>query len=242
MSAPVPVSPAAPAPLPLPAFGWTHTAVTTVARGLAHTLFSLEVRGRENLPLGRPCLLCANHTSHADTFALATAARGASHRLVFLGAHDYFSRLRWRGVLLRRMICLGQFDRRGSVAAAAHNLRLLESCRDDGRIVVLFPEGTRSVDGRMGRFKPGAAMFADRLGLPIVPCRIEGTHASLPKGKWFPMPRPLRVTFGAPLTVPPGREGETGGERGERYTAFMAALEERVTQLGADAPAPAPTP
>lgn len=229
-------------PHPLPAFGWTHTAVTTVARGLAHTLFSLEVRGREHLPLNEPCLLCANHTSHADTFALATAARGASHRLVFLGAHDYFSRLRWRGVLLRRMICLGQFDRRGSVAAAAHNLHLLEACRDDGRIVVLFPEGTRSVDGRMARFKPGAAMFADRLGLRIVPCRIEGTHASLPKGKWLPMPRPLRVTFGPPQTVPSGPAGETGAGRTERYAAFMTALQDHVSQLSATAPAPTAAP
>lgn len=228
--------------LALPAFSWTHTTVTTVARGLASTLFSLEVRGLEHLPAGEPCLLCANHTSHADTFALATAARGASHRLVFLGAHDYFSRLRWRGVLLRRMICLAQFDRRGSVAAAAHNLHLLEACRDDGRIVVLFPEGTRSVDGRMGRFKPGAAMFADRLGLRIVPCRIDGTHASLPKGKWFPMPRPLRVTFGAPLTVPPGPDGETGAARADRYAAFMTDLQDRVTRLGATAPEPVAAP
>jgi len=222
----------------LPAFGWIHAAVTTVARGLASTAFSLEVRGREHLPADEPCLLCANHTSHADTFALATAAGGASRRLVFLGAHDYFSRLRWRGVLLRRMICLGQFDRRGSVAAAAHNLHLLEACRDDGRIVVLFPEGTRSVDGRMARFKPGAAMFADRLGLRVIPCRIEGTHASLPKGKWFPRPRPLRVTFGAPLTVPPGPAGETGAGRADRYAAFMAGLQDEVVRLGPTPPKP----
>ena len=240
MSSAVPPSPAP--RLPLPAFSWTHTAVTTVARGLAFTLYSLEVRGRENLPAGEPCLLCANHTSHADTFALATAAGVASRRLVFLGAHDYFSRLRWRGVLLRRMICLGQFDRRGSVAAAAHNLHLLETCRGDGRIVVLFPEGTRSVDGKMAKFKPGAAMFADRLGLRIIPCRIEGTHASLPKGKWFPRPHPLRVTFGAPVTVPPGPAGETGAGRADRYAAFMAGLQDQVARLGATGPEPTLAP
>jgi 1-acyl-sn-glycerol-3-phosphate acyltransferase len=224
----------APPPV-LPTFGWTHTAITAVARRLARTVFSLEVRGREHLPADRACIICANHTSHADTFALATATNAVSRRLVFLAAHDYFSRVRWRRWLLLRMICLVEFDRRGSVAAAAHNLRAMGACREDRRIVVLFPEGTRSRDGRIAKFKPGAAMFADKLGLPIIPCRIEGTHAALPKGKWFPRARPLRVTFGPPLTVPPGPPHETGAARSARYEDFMAGVQAQVMQLGAAA-------
>lgn len=227
-------------PHPLPTHGWTQAAVTALARLFARTLFSLEVRGRENIPTGEPCLLCANHTSHMDTFALATAAVGASHRLVFLGAHDYFSRLRWRRRLLRRIICLVEFDRRGTVTAAMHNLKTLGACRDDGRIVVLFPEGTRSVDGGMATFKPGAAMFAEKLGLRVIPCRIEGTHAALPKGRLFPRPRPLRVIFGPPQSLPPAPKGETGVERTARRAAFMSALRTQVEQLGRPAVAPVP--
>lgn len=232
--------PEAPAPsVPLPAYGWTHRAVTAFARVLARRLFSLEVRGSEHLPANEACLLCANHTSHVDTFALATASGAASRRLIFLGAHDYFSRLRWRRWLLLRMICLVEFDRRGTVAAAALNLRSLGACRDDGRIIVLFPEGTRSRDGRMSPFKPGAAMFAERLAMKIVPCRIEGAHDCLPKGRRFPRPRPLRVTFGPARAVPPPPAQETGPQRAARYSAFMADLHRAVAALGAS-PAPRP--
>ncbi len=219
-------------PLSLPTHSWTQVAVTALARLFARTLFSIEVRGRENIPVGEPCLLCANHASHMDTFALATAAVGASHRLVFLGAHDYFSRLRWRRRLLRRIICLVEFDRRNTVTAAMHNLKILSACRDDGRIVVLFPEGTRSVDGKMATFKPGAALFAEKLNLRVIPCRIEGTHAALPKGRLFPRPHPLRVIFGPPQSLPPAPDGETGAERTARRAAFMSTLRTQVEQLG----------
>jgi 1-acyl-sn-glycerol-3-phosphate acyltransferase len=216
----------------LPAYGWTHAAATALARGLAHVVFSIEVSGREHLPAAGPCLLCANHTSHVDTFALATAAGDASRRLVFLGAHDYFSLLHWRLRFLHRIICLVGFDRRSSAAAAMYNLRMMGACRDDSRIVVLFPEGTRSVDGRMAPFKSGVAMFADRLGMRVIPCRIEGAHAALPKGSWLPRPRPLRVIFGEPVTMPPAPADETGPGRSARYGAFMADIQARVVQLG----------
>ncbi len=221
-----------PEPAPLPAYGWTHRLVGALARLLARRLFSLEVHGLEHLPADEPCLICANHSSHADTFALATACGPASRRLVFLGAHDYFSRLRWRRHLLHRIICLVEFDRRRTIGATRHNLRTLGACRDDGRIVVLFPEGTRSVDGRMGVFKPGAVIFADKLRLRIVPCRIEGAHAVLPKGRSRPRLRPLRVTFGTPQALPPAPADETGAARAARYEAFMADIQRRVAQLG----------
>lgn len=220
-----------PADIPLPAFGWTHAAVTTFARGVAWGFFAMEVRGREHLPTGEPCLLCANHASHVDTFALATAAGAASERLVFLGARDYFSRLRWRRELLEWIICLVDFDRRSTAGATLHNLRALGACRDAGRIVVLFPEGTRSIDGRLGRFKPGAAMFADKLGMKVIPCHIAGTHAALRKGDWLPRPVPLRVTFGPPETLAAGPAGESGPERGRRYEAFMTRVQARVAEL-----------
>jgi 1-acyl-sn-glycerol-3-phosphate acyltransferase len=226
------MSPPTPAHEPLPTFGWTHQFVGALARFLARGLFSLEVRGLEHLPADEPFLICANHTSHADTFALATATGPASRRLVFLGAHDYFSRMRWRRQLLRRTICLVEFDRRRTIGATRHNLRTLGACRDDGRIVVLFPEGTRSVDGRMGVFKPGAVIFADKLNLRVVPCRIEGAHAVLRKGRWLPRLQPLRVSFGPPQSLPPAPDDESGAERGARYDAFMALIQNHVVRLG----------
>jgi 1-acyl-sn-glycerol-3-phosphate acyltransferase len=236
------MNPATPPPASrLPAYGWTQAAAVMLARGLARSFCSLEVRGAEHLPADEPCLLCANHTSHADTFAIATAAGRASERLVFLGARDYFTQFHVRRFIVTRVICLVDFDRRATITAGKTNLRTLAACRDDRRIIVLFPEGTRSPDGTLHSFKPGAAMFADKLGLRVIPCRVEGAHAVLPKGRRVPRPAPLRVIFGAPMTVPPAPERETAAERGARYDAFSAALHARVASLGrADASVAAP--
>lgn len=220
------------------ATGWTQRASAAFATALARTFCSLDVQGLEHLPPAEPFLLCANHTSHADTFALACATGRHSRRLVFLAARDYFSRFHVRSWLLRRLICLIPFERGAGMSAAKHNLALLAACRDARRIIVLYPEGTRSPDGAMRDFKPGVAMFAEKLSLRVVPCHIDGAHAIVPKGKNFPRPHPLRVTFGAPLTLPPSPDPhETGTARSARYTAFAAQLHGRVAAL---APAPAP--
>lgn len=213
------------------AVGWTQRAAVAVARRIARGACALEVRGLEHLPADEPCLLCANHSSHADTFALAAAVGGHARRLVFLAARDYFSRFRYRTWFVRRLICLLPFERGSGLGAAKHNLRVLGACRDAGRIIVLFPEGTRSRDGVMRPFKPGVAMFADRLGLRVVPCRIEGSHAVLPKGRVWPRPHPLRLTFGAPRALPPA-VATGGGDRAVRYARFTAELHETIAGLG----------
>ena len=214
------------------ATGWTQRAAAAFATFLARTFCALEVRGLAHLPAGEPFLLCANHTSHADTFALACAAGPHSRRLVFLAARDYFFRFRFRTWFIRQIICLIPFERGSGMAAAKRNLSLLGASRDAGRIIVLYPEGTRAPDGVMRDFKPGVAMFADKLHLRVVPCRIEGAHAMIPKGKKLPRPHPLRVTFGAPVALEPGIDPhETGAARSARYAAFAAQLRARVAAL-----------
>lgn len=218
------------------ATGWTQRAAAAFATALARTTCSLDVRGLAHLPADEPFLLCANHTSHADTFALVCAAGPHRHRLVFLAARDYFSRFHVRSWLLRHLICLIPFERGSGMAAAKHNVSLLGASRDAGRIIVLFPEGTRSPDGVMRDFKPGVAMFADKLSLRVVPCHIDGAHAIVAKGKTIPRPHALRVTFGAPLSLPPATDlHETGATRSDRYHTFAAQLRTRVAALATTA-------
>lgn len=228
------------APLdPALATGWTQRVSAALATTLARIFCSLDVRGLAHLPANEPVLLCANHTSHADTFALVCAAGPQRHRLVFLAARDYFSRFVVRSWLLRRLICIIPFERGSGLAAAKHNLSLLGACRDAGRIIVLFPEGTRSPDGTLRDFKPGVAMFADKLSLRVVPCHIDGAYAMVPKGKSFPRPHALRITFGPPLTLPPAADPhETGPARSARYHAFAAQLQSRVAALATPAAPP----
>jgi 1-acyl-sn-glycerol-3-phosphate acyltransferase len=165
----------------------------------------MQVKGREHLPEG-PCLLCPNHTSHVDSLALLAATGPLRNRLVFAAAKDYFFKrprlARWN----RRALPLIPWERGGNAAVMRENLRHLAACRAANRIVVFFPEGSRSRSGELQPFKDGFAFFAVQTGLPVVPCWIEGAHASLPKGASIPRPGRLHVTFGPALQPPSGDE------------------------------------
>jgi 1-acyl-sn-glycerol-3-phosphate acyltransferase len=151
----------------------------------------LRVDGR--LPL-EPCVLVANHTSHADTAALL-AALPAGRRPVVAAAADY-----WFDRPLRRLICrllVPAFPVRrtgGGSADLASGVSLLAAGHD----VIVYPEGTRSRDGAIAEFRSGAARLAGLAGAPLVPVGIVGTRALLPvHGR--PGRGRITVRFGAPV-------------------------------------------
>jgi long-chain acyl-CoA synthetase len=85
-----------------------------------------------------------------------------------------------------------------------------------GGNLILYPEGTRSQDGRLRAFKSGAALFAIELDVPVVPAYIEGTHYILPKGHYVPRAAPVTVRFGEPVELPRLQSGELPRERRRR--------------------------
>jgi 1-acyl-sn-glycerol-3-phosphate acyltransferase len=129
-------------------------------------------------------------------------ASGRNFRsFALLGASDYFfhSRsVRWAVSAWMNVIPIDRRPGAKSLGAC------LATCRrflgQTGGIVILYPEGTRSPDGKMRAFKSGAGLFASELGVPVVPAYIEGTHRTLPKGCSVPRPSPVTVRFGEALT------------------------------------------
>lgn len=188
-------------PLPkVPEAPWSGPAAACVAV-LMRVWFRITVRGAPYVPKSEACLLCANHSSHLDSLLLLASAGGWRHRLVFAAAKDYFfSRARIARFTARALPMI-PWERTGDVAAMRENLRQLAACREAGRIVVFFPEGSRSPNGELQTFKDGLAFFASRVDLPVLPCWIEGTHRSLRKGAWFPRPGRLRIQFGELLRL-----------------------------------------
>jgi len=152
----------------------------------------LRVDGR--LP-ARPCVLVANHNSHADTAALL-AAVPAWRRPVVAAAADYWFARPVRALTCRTLV--GGFPVRragGGAADLAGAAALLAAGHD----VIVYPEGTRSRDGSVAEFRSGAARLASRAGVPLVPVGITGTRRLLPvHGR----PGHARVTvrFGTPTT------------------------------------------
>jgi 1-acyl-sn-glycerol-3-phosphate acyltransferase len=162
---------------------------------------SLRVEGRNHLP-GGPFLLCSNHSSHADSAALMTASGFRFRRFALLGASDYFFQsrgVRWSVSPWMNVIPIERSPKPKLLAEClARCRRFLEQT---GGILILYPEGTRSPDGEMRAFKPGAGLFASELGVPVVPAYIEGTNRILPKGRFVPRPGDVTVRFGEALEL-----------------------------------------
>lgn len=155
-------------------------------------LGGIDVRGK--LPRGG-CVVVANHTSHADTVALL-AALGPRHAPTVGAAADYwFAKRTWRRWLCRSLAAGFPIRRPGgdldNLLAKAAELRA-------GRAVVVFPEGTRGNGGPIGEFHSGALQLAQRVGVPVVPVGIAGTHGLLPEHGRL-RHAAVRVRIGKPL-------------------------------------------
>jgi 1-acyl-sn-glycerol-3-phosphate acyltransferase len=180
----------------------------------------LEVEGLEHAAgLVGPTLLVANHASHLDApLVLAALPGDVRTRLAVAAAEDRF----FRSPLLGLAVSLGlgafPFPRgRGCAAGLLRARGRLEA----GWHVLLFPEGTRSRDGRPGPFRPGAAHLARTAGVPVLPIGIAGAHRLLPPGAALPRRGPVRVRFGEPYRPHPDHDVD----------AITAALAARVAEL-----------
>ncbi len=159
----------------------------------------LQVEGREHLPAEGGFLIAANHQSHADTAVLfAALPKAIRPRFVAAAAQDYFfqggpsqyfSRVLFNAIPIAR-------DRRGGQDPLRHAARALR----EGYALLLYPEGTRSKDGRLQPFRAGIGrLIAEFPGTPVVPAYIGGTTRVMPKGKFIPRPARALVRFGEPL-------------------------------------------
>ena len=206
----------------------------------------LRVDGAAELPPG-PCLIVANHSSHADTAALI-AALPAWRKPVVAAAADYWFRGGFRPAICRALCAAFPVRRSGGGSAdLAAATRLLAAGHD----VIVFPEGTRSRDGQIGDFRRGAARLAAAAGAPLVPAGISGTRALLPPAGsgWAGGPgRPRRATvtvrFGAPVFVGPvladlaGALDDATAEARERVVALATGSPREVKPGIHSAPTP----
>lgn len=172
-------------------------------------LFGLRTRGTEHVPATGPVLLVANHVSHLDPPLIGSAV---PRRLTFLAKAELFE-VPLFGALIRRLGAR-PLRREGSDAGALRAaLRVLKG----GGALLVFPEGTRGAEGRLGPAKPGAGMLAVVGGAPVIPVYIGGSGRAWPRGRRLPRPARVTVTFGPPLPL------GTGGMTTSRKDAYEAA-------------------
>jgi glycerol-3-phosphate dehydrogenase (NAD(P)+) len=157
-----------------------------------HVYFRMARIGREHIPAEGPVIVAANHRSFLDPFVIATMAR----RPMYYVAKKELFRQRWLAWILN---ALGAFPvDRG--AADAESIDTAKAILARGDIVLIFPEGTRTRPGSLGRPKRGVGRLALETGAPVVPVAVIGTEAV--RRGWRIRPHKVRIRAGRPLRFP----------------------------------------
>lgn len=168
-------------------------------------------------------VVIGNHSSHLDGPLIQQNLPWRLVRHLSTGvAADYWFRPPLKRIFVRIFFNAYPIDRDGSRANSGMSRTLL----DGGVPLIVFPEGTRSRTGRLGRFKPGAAALAQVNRVPVVPVALIGNHEAMPKGAGWPAPGrpPVRIVAGTPMRAEPG----------ERPAQFMVRIRETIARMYTD--------
>src|SRR3984885_1429073 len=207
-------------PQPVSAVFWYL--VSRLIQVIALDRFDLHVRGLEKLPGSGPYIISSNHQSYLDPAILASVLPPPVFNRVFaVGTSEIFG----QGFMLRlarslrTVVVDPDANLIPAMRAGAFGLR-------QGRPLIFYPEGERSIDGTPRIFKKGAAILSIHLQVPIVPVAIEGFYEAWPRNKPFQGFKPLKMVFGDPILPPPQSEASEAA-----YEKLTAALKTKVVTM-----------
>src|SRR5258706_7968757 len=189
---------------------------------IARDLFRLRVTGLEKLPRSGPFILCPNHQSYLDAPVMAAVLPWEIFRRMFtVGTSDLFGVGLFRRIASTFRLFPVDPDRNlvPAMRIGAYGLRR-------GMMLLLYPEGERSIDGSPKRFKKGAAILATHLKVPIYPVAMDGFWESWPRGKGFQKFARLKIAIGDPVN-PPARVDDPE----KAYAQMMAEVRARVMRM-----------
>ncbi|WP_327229807.1 lysophospholipid acyltransferase family protein [Streptomyces murinus] len=165
---------------------------------LLRLVFRPRIEGLDHVPATGPAIIAGNHLSFSDHFLMPAILK---RRITFLAKAEYFTGPGIKGRLTAFFFrSAGQIpvDRSGKEAGQAA-IREGLGVLDKGELLGIYPEGTRSHDGRLYKGKVGVAVMALRAGVPVIPCAMIGTFEAQPPGRTLPHVRPVTIRFGKPL-------------------------------------------
>ena len=158
------------------------------------------VEGSEHVPESGGAILASNHLAVSDSFFLPLVVK---RKITFLGKSEYFTGKGVKGYATRSFMAgIGTIPvHRGGGRASEAALRAGLQVLNSGGLLGIYPEGTRSVDGRLYRGKTGGARMAIEAGVPIIPLAMVGTDVAQPLGQKVPKRANIGVRIGPPVDV-----------------------------------------
>jgi 1-acyl-sn-glycerol-3-phosphate acyltransferase len=206
------------------------SAIRLLVGALARLYFGLALRGVEHVPLTGPVLITPNHQTYADPPLVSIPIRRPVHYM----AWNALFGIPLFGWIIRRMRAFPVDLDAADPRATREAVRLLK----EEAAVMIFPEGGRSTDGAVGRFKPGAFRLAVSLGVPVLPVTIAGAWDAWPPHRLLPRPRPITITYHPLQRADPTLEPRAAaGDLAERVrAAIVGALEAGSRGAGVDSP------
>jgi long-chain acyl-CoA synthetase len=157
-----------------------------------------KVYGRAYIPHNRNVIVVANHSSHLDMGLVKFALGKYGESIVSLAAADYFFDDKWKKAYFENFTNLTALDRKGNVSKS---LKQAGEILEQGKTVLIFPEGTRSPDGQLREFKRAVGHLALTCNVDILPIYLKGTYQAMPKGNSIPTRREIEAHIGPVLEV-----------------------------------------
>jgi 1-acyl-sn-glycerol-3-phosphate acyltransferase len=204
-----------------------------LSRAALRTYFRGRVAGAEHVPAAGPALLAANHASYLDPPFVGAATR---RPLTFLARATLFTSP-LLGALIRRTNAV-PVDREGGGPAG---LKLVLGALARGRAVVLFPEGTRTRDGRLQPARAGIGLVALKSGAPVIPVWLGGSFRAFGRAAKFPRPARVEVRFGPPVDLAPLRAELAAAGRDAAKALYPRAADAIMAAIARLGGVPAPS-
>lgn len=191
---------------------------------LARLIYWPRVIGRKNVPLTGPVIFASNHLSFVDSVAIPMCA---PRRVRFLAKSSYFDGTGFRGWLQRVFFtAVGAIPVvRGAGSAAQVALDQSKRIIESGDAFTIYPEGTRSLDGRLYKGRTGAAWLALKTGAPVVPVGLRRTNEFLPVGAKLPRFVRISIEFGEPIDLSHLGSADSGKARRLATDEIMKAIQ-----------------
>jgi len=169
-----------------------YSVIRTVGWLLLKIFWRMEVIGIENVPERGGVIIASNHVSYLDPIVLGASTKRKIH---FMAKKEVFNNI-FSSIFLKNLNAFPVDRKKIDILAFRKTISILE----EGRVLGIFPEGTRSLNGELQELKLGVVKIAMKTGVPIIPVGIIGTHKIYPHGKIFPVlfKNKISVYFGAP--------------------------------------------